>query len=483
MNSAIIFIKNHEEAVLSNNKIFKENILCRATKLLNEAGIEDIYLIANEEICSIENVKRLADVNDLSSLLDPDGKSILLSPFYPFIKPEQYKQMLEVEDKGAVITDDKEIAEVFMVPNRLIADFEKIEYESVKVPRRKMLKIRNQNDISYYGHCFNESGNDFNDIAIFALSGNTEMVDEICAYLDTEPGKISISHFADGETLVELGETVRGKKVYFVQSTCKPVNEKLMELLIAVDAAKRSSAAEIICVMPYYGYARQDRKAKPRQPITAKLVADMLEAAGASRVVTFDLHAAQIQGFFSFPADDLTTVPLVGRYFLNKGLDMENVVVVSPDHGGATRARKLAEILGTTIAIVDKRRPRPNVCEAQNVIGDIEGKNVIVVDDICDTAGSMVAACQLLKDKGAKDIYVAVAHGVLSGPAIERIENSVIKEFVITNTIPLAKEVSKKTTKITVLSIAWMLANLINAISLHTPVSQVYDIFEKQPEC
>ena len=316
------------------------------------------------------------------------------------------------------------------------------------------------------------------DIKVFSLSGNQDLANEICSHLGIEPGKISVNHFADGETLVEFGESVRGKQVYFVQSTYKPVNERIMELLVAIDAAKRASASEIQCIIPYYGYARQDRKAKPRQPITARLVADLLEAAGANRVITIDLHASQIQGFFSFPADDLTSIPMMGRYFLNKGLDMENVVVVSPDHGGATRARNLANILDTSIAIVDKRRPRPNVCEAQSVIGDVDGKDCIVVEDICDTAGSLVAACDILKRFGAKDIYVCLAHGVFSGPAIERLENSCIKEVVCTNSIPLDEEKKAQTTKIKQLSIGLMLSKLILAISSHKPVSEIYRLFE-----
>ena len=315
------------------------------------------------------------------------------------------------------------------------------------------------------------------DVKIFALSGNVKLAEEICSYLDVELGKISVKHFADGETLVEFGESVRGKQVYFVQSTYKPVNERLMELLIAIDAAKRASASEIDCIIPYFGYARQDRKALPRQPITARLVADLLYSAGANRVITIDLHAPQIQGFFSFPADDMTSVPMMGQYFLNKGLDLENTVVVSPDHGGTTRARNLANILGTPIAIVDKRRPRPNVCEAQSVIGDVKDKDCIVVDDICDTAGSLVAACKILKDFGAKDIYVCLAHGVFSGEAIERIEASVIKELVVTNSIPLSEEAKQKTNKIKQLSIGKMMAKIITAISNHQPVSKVYDMF------
>ena len=320
------------------------------------------------------------------------------------------------------------------------------------------------------------------DIKVFSLSSNEELVEEICDYLGVEPGKISINHFADGETLVELGESVRGKQVYIVQSTYQPVNERLMELLIAIDTIKRSSASDIVCIIPYFGYARQDRKAHPRQPITARLVADLLTVAGANRVVTVDLHAPQIQGFFSFPVDDMKTVPMMGQYFKNEGLDLENTIVVSPDHGGANRARQLAEILGTTIAIVDKRRPRPNVVEVQNVIGDVEGKDCIVVDDICDTGGSLCAACQILKDHGAKDVYVALAHGVFSKDAIERIENSVIKELVVSNTIPLTEEKRAKTTKITMLSVGKMLAKIISAISTNYPISEVYDLYTSKEE-
>lgn len=320
------------------------------------------------------------------------------------------------------------------------------------------------------------------DIKVFSLTGNSELVEEICDYLGVEPGKVSINHFADGETLVELGESVRGKQVYIVQSTYQPVNERLMELLIAIDTVKRSSASDIVCIIPYFGYARQDRKAHPRQPITARLVADLLTSAGANRVVTVDLHASQIQGFFSFPVDDMKTVPMMGQYYKNKGLDLENTIVVSPDHGGANRARQLAEILGTTIAIVDKRRPRPNVVEVQNVIGDVEGKDCIVVDDICDTGGSLCAACQILKDHGAKDIYVALAHGVFSKDAIERIENSVIKELVVSNTIPLPEEKKAKTTKITMLSVGKMLAKIISAISTNYPISEVYDLYTSKEE-
>ena len=317
-----------------------------------------------------------------------------------------------------------------------------------------------------------------NDTIVFSLTSNVELVKEICGYLNIEPGKLTVNHFADGETLVELNESIRGKMVYLVQSTYKPVNEKLMELLVAIDAIKRSSPKEIVCIIPYFGYARQDRKAKPRQPITARLVADLLEAAGCNRVVTIDLHAAQIQGFFSFPADDMTSIPMMAQYFAKKpGIDLNKTVIVSPDHGGTTRARLFAERLDCSLAICDKRRPRPNVCETTNVLGDVDGMDCIIVDDMCDTGGSLIGAAKLLKEHGAKDIYVAIAHGIFSKDAIEKIENSIIKEVICTNSIPLSEENQAKTTKIKQLSVGLMLSKIIYAISNHTPVSNVYNIF------
>ena len=316
------------------------------------------------------------------------------------------------------------------------------------------------------------------DTIVFSLTSNVELVKEICGYLNIEPGKLTVNHFADGETLVELNESIRGKMVYLVQSTYKPVNEKLMELLVAIDAIKRSSPKEIVCIIPYFGYARQDRKAKPRQPITARLVADLLEAAGCNRVVTIDLHAAQIQGFFSFPADDMTSIPMMAQYFAKKpGIDLNKTVIVSPDHGGTTRARRFAERLDCSLAICDKRRPRPNVCETTNVLGDVDGMDCIIVDDMCDTGGSLIGAAKLLKEHGAKDIYVAIAHGIFSKDAIEKIENSIIKEVICTNSIPLSEENQAKTTKIKQLSVGLMLSKIIYAISNHTPVSNVYNIF------
>lgn len=314
---------------------------------------------------------------------------------------------------------------------------------------------------------------------VFALTSSSDLAASICKKLNLPLGKIKVEHFADGEILVEPQESIRGRSVFIVQSTCTPVTEHLMEVLICIDACKRASAGEINVIMPYYGYARQDRKAAPRQPITSKLVANLLTVAGANRVITFDLHASQIQGYFDIPIDDLTAVPMLGRYFVEKGFPTDEVCVVSPDHGGVVRARRLADILDAPIAIIDKRRPKPNMVEAQNVIGDVKGKICIVVDDICDTAGTLCAGCQILKDHGAKEVYVGITHGIFSRDAIDKIEKSVIKELVISDTIPLSAEKAAKTNKITVLSVADMLANTIDAIENHTPVSRVYDDYNR----
>ena len=312
---------------------------------------------------------------------------------------------------------------------------------------------------------------------VFALTSSTDLAAAVCKELGLPLGKIKVEHFADGEILVEPQESVRGRSVFIIQSTCNPVTEHLMEVLICIDACKRASAGEINVIMPYYGYARQDRKAKPRQPITSKLVANLLQTAGANRILTFDLHAAQIQGYFDIPIDDLTAVPMIGEYFKTKNFNKDELVVVSPDHGGVTRARRLADILDAPIAIIDKRRPKPNMVEAQNVIGDVKGKTCIVIDDICDTAGSLVAGCQILKDYGANDIYTGITHGVFSRDAIEKIENSTIKEMVITDTIPLKEEQASKSSKITVLSVSNMISTTIDSIKNHTPVSRVYDAY------
>ena len=317
-----------------------------------------------------------------------------------------------------------------------------------------------------------------NETKIFSLTSSKELTNEVCKHLGVDPGKISVKHFADGEVFVEPEETVRGRKIFIIQSTCNPVNENLMELLVAIDACKRASAKEISVVTPYYGYARQDRKARARQPITAKLVADLLQAAGADRVITVDLHATQIQGFFNIPIDDLTAVPMFGHYFDSLGLNPADVVVVSPDHGGTTRARRLADTIHAPLAIIDKRRPKPNVAEAMNVIGEVDGKIAIVVDDICDTAGSLVAGCNILQKHGAKEIYVAVSHGIFSKDALEKIENSPIKQLVVTNSIQFDK--CEENPKIKVLSIGYLLSKIIYSIVTNQPVSEVYSTIDKE---
>lgn len=314
------------------------------------------------------------------------------------------------------------------------------------------------------------------DTVVFALSSNIDLADEICNHLDIERGRIEVRHFADGEILVEPLQSVRGKHVYIIQSTNFPVSETYMEVLIAIDACKRASANEITVVMPYFGYARQDRKARARQPISAKLMANLLTTAGANRVVTIDLHAPQIQGFFDIPTDDLTAVDMIAQYYRNKNFS-EEVVVVSPDHGGATRARKLSDkIPNSTIAIIDKRRTQPNVAEAMNLIGDVQGKIAIVIDDMVDTAGSLMGGIDMLYAKGATEVYCACTHGILSGPALERIAGSSIKELLITNTISLTEE-EKNESKIKQISVGYMLAKAIEAIQDHTPVSTLFDLF------
>ena len=311
---------------------------------------------------------------------------------------------------------------------------------------------------------------------VFALSSSIELAKEIVAELGLPLGECEVKHFADGEIMVELGQSVRGKHVYIVQSTCNPVSTNLMEVLIAIDACKRASAAHITVIMPYFGYARQDRKARPRQPITSKLVASLLETAGANRVITMELHATQIQGFFDIPADDISAMSIIGNYF--RSLDLENIVVVSPDHGGVTRARKLAEMLHAPLAIIDKRRPKPNVAEAVNLIGDVDGKTAILVDDIVDTAGTLVSGIQMLRDKGAKAIYACCVHAVLSDPAIERLQAADLAGFICTNTIDQSEKL-KRYDRMKVLSVGPVLGGVIRAMEHDRPVSEVLAIFAK----
>ncbi|MFD1864693.1 ribose-phosphate diphosphokinase [Planococcus chinensis] len=309
---------------------------------------------------------------------------------------------------------------------------------------------------------------------IFALNSNQGLAEEIAKEVGLPLGKSSVTHFSDGEIQINIEESIRGYDVFIVQSTSQPVNENLMELLIMIDAVKRASARTVNVVMPYYGYARQDRKARSREPITAKLVANLLETAGATRVIALDLHAPQIQGFFDILIDHLLAVPLISDYFLKEsGIDLENVIVVSPDHGGVTRARKMADRLKAPIAIIDKRRPRPNVAEVMNIVGNVEGKTAIIIDDIIDTAGTISIAASALIESGAKEVYACCTHPVLSGPAVQRINDSVIKELIVTNSIALPEE--KRSPKIKQLSVAKLLAETIIRVHEQKSVSTLFD--------
>ncbi len=310
-------------------------------------------------------------------------------------------------------------------------------------------------------------------IKIFTANSNPAFAQGIAEYLGTTIGKSEVGKFSDGEIFVNIGETVRGSDVFVVQSTCSPVNDNIMELLIMIDAFKRASAGRITAVIPYFGYARQDRKAKARDPISAKLVADLIATAGADRVLTMDLHAPQIQGFFNVPVDHLLGMPVLSRYYKEKFKDSkEDTVVVSPDLGSVTRARGFAQKIDVPIAIVDKRRPKANVSEVMNIIGDIKDKNVILVDDMIDTAGTIVNSAQALRDRGAKKVYACCTHAVLSGPAIERIENSVIDELVVLDTVPLPEE--KRISKIKTLSVANIFGEAIERIYEDLSVSTLF---------
>jgi ribose-phosphate pyrophosphokinase len=309
-------------------------------------------------------------------------------------------------------------------------------------------------------------------LKVFSLNSNLPLAREIAKFIGVELGKCSVTRFSDGEIQINIEESIRGCDVYVIQSTSSPVNENIMELLIMIDALKRASAKTINIVMPYYGYARQDRKARAREPITAKLVANLLETAGATRVICLDLHAPQIQGFFEIPTDHLMGVPILAEYFKSRQFNGD-VVIVSPDHGGVTRARKVAERLKAPIAIIDKRRPRPNVAEVMNIVGNIEGKIAILIDDIIDTAGTITLAANALVENGAKEVYACCTHPVLSGPAIERIQNSKIKELVITNSISLPEE--KNIEKIIHLSVAPLLGEAIIRVHEEQSVSTLFD--------
>ncbi|WP_303886287.1 ribose-phosphate diphosphokinase [Abiotrophia defectiva] len=309
-------------------------------------------------------------------------------------------------------------------------------------------------------------------LKIFSLSSNRPLAEKIAEAVGLELGKISISRFSDGEVKVNVEESIRGAHVYIVQSTSDPVNDNLMELLIMIDALRRASAKTINVVMPYYGYARQERKAQSREPITAKLVANMITIAGADRVLTLDLHAPQIQGFFDIPVDHLIGVPLLADYFLEKGLFGEDVVVVSPDHGGVVRARKLADFLKSPIAIIDKRRPRPNVSEVMNIIGDVAGKKCIIIDDMIDTAGTITLAAAALLDKGADSVYACCTHAVLSGPAVERLDESDIREVIVTDSIQQPE--GRHLDKLQTISVGNLVGEAIKRIHENRSVSPLF---------
>lgn len=312
-------------------------------------------------------------------------------------------------------------------------------------------------------------------IKLFALSSNRALAEEISRTSGIEISNVDVVRFADGEISINIEESVRGHDVFVVQSTSSPANEHLMELLILADAIKRASAKTLTVLMPYYGYSRQDRKAKSRQPITAKLVADLLQVAGVDRLICIDLHAAQIQGFFNVPIDNFPAAPLLADHFLYTK-HLKNIVIVSPDHGGVTRARVFARILNAPLAIIDKRRPEPNKAEVQNIIGDVTGKIAIMVDDIIDTAGTLIAGAEALIEAGAIQVYAAATHPVFSGDALERIQNSVICEVVVTDTINIPG--ITKSSKITQLSIGPLLGQSILHIVKDEPISQIFDKIE-----
>ncbi|HZG87553.1 ribose-phosphate diphosphokinase [Paenibacillus sp.] len=308
-------------------------------------------------------------------------------------------------------------------------------------------------------------------LKVFTCNSNPQLAREIADYIGIPLGVSESVRFSDGEIQIRIDESVRGSDVYVIQSTSAPVNEHLMELLVMVDALKRASAKSINVVIPYYGYARQDRKARSRDPITAKLVANLIETAGAHRVIAMDLHATQIQGFFDIPVDHLLGVPILGAYFKEKKLD--NVVVVSPDHGGVVRARKLADYLNVPLAIIDKRRPEPNVAEVMNIIGEVSGRTAIVIDDIIDTAGTITLGANALKKAGAKAVYACCTHAVLSGPAMKRLEESPIEEVVITNTIPVNHP--EPCTKLRTLSVAPLMGEAIIRVHEELSISKLFE--------
>ncbi|MBC7326777.1 ribose-phosphate pyrophosphokinase [bacterium] len=314
------------------------------------------------------------------------------------------------------------------------------------------------------------------DLRIFTGNANPKLAEDVAKELGIELGKGEVGRFSDGEIRIKIEESVRGLDVFIIQPTCYPVNDNLMELLLLIDAFKRASARRITAVIPYYGYGRQEKKVRPREPISAKLVADLISVAGADRVLTIDLHADQIQGFFNCPVDQLTAVPILAEYFRSLGLSDNEVVVVSPDVGGVARARHFAELLGAPLAIIAKRRPEPNRAEAMEIIGDVKGKIAIMVDDIVDTAGSLMKGIEAMFERGVRKVYGCCTHPVLSGEAVKRIEEGNLEELVVTDTIPLR---DKRSEKIKVLSIAPLLAEAILRIHNEKSVSV---LFQRVPQ-
>jgi len=316
---------------------------------------------------------------------------------------------------------------------------------------------------------------DFNynpyELKIFSGTANPELSKEVADYLGVQLGELKINRFSDGEIYVQIGESVRGKDVYIIQPTCPPTNENIIELLVLMDAFRRASCHEITAIIPYFGYARQDRKTQGREAITSKLMADLITTSGADRVITIELHARQIQGFFNIPVDNLSSINVMLSYIIS--MNLENIVIVSPDVGGVSRARYFAKKLDAPIAIIDKRRPKHNEAEVMNIIGEVEGKTAILYDDMIDTAGTICAAANALKYQGAKEIYAMCTHGILSGNAIERLNNSPIKEVIITNSIPLKKRENLE--KFKILSLAKLIGDAINCIDKKGSMSKLFD--------
>jgi ribose-phosphate pyrophosphokinase len=325
--------------------------------------------------------------------------------------------------------------------------------------------------MTYMFFRIDQQGAEVDKLKVFSGNSNIPLAHEICESLGVSLGKAKVKAFSDGEIMVEIGENVRGRDVFVVQSTCSPSNQNLMELLIMVDALKRASAERITAVIPYFGYARQDRKVAPRTPITSKLVADLITTAGTDRVLTMDLHAGQIQGFFNIPVDHLYAAPVILRDFKEHVGD--RVVVVSPDAGGTERARAFAKRLDAGLAIIDKRRSSPNVSEVMHIIGDVQDQTCLIVDDMIDTAGTLCQAAKALKERGAREVYASATHPVLSGPALERINESCLQEVVVTNTIPAADKIAS-CTKLRSLSVAALLAEAIKRINGDASVSSLF---------